>query len=222
MPPIVSVVGKSNVGKTTLLEKLVAELKRRGRRVATVKHDVHGFELDQPGKDSWRHAQAGADAVVISSPDRLALIKKTDHDSTLDEIARHLGEDYDIIITEGYKSRAAPKIEVHRKEFGGDLLSTSDELIAVATDEPLDIPVWQCSLDDAGKLADLLEQTFMNRPEPALATLYADGVALPASAFVQQFVSHTVFGMLSALRGVNRPKSVEIFLRRQEAPAEKD
>lgn len=68
MLPIVCIVGKSNVGKTTLLEGLITELKRRGHRVATVKHDVHGFEIDQPGKDSWRHAQAGSDAVVISSP----------------------------------------------------------------------------------------------------------------------------------------------------------
>lgn len=222
MPPVISIVGKSNVGKTTLLEKLVAELKRRNRRVATVKHDVHGFDLDKPGKDSWRHAQAGADAVVISSPDKLALLKKTDHDSTLDEIARLLGEDYDIIITEGYKSRTAPKIEVHRKACGEGLLSTADELIGIATDEPLDIPVWQCSLEDASKLADLVEQTFIVPREPALVSLYADGVGVPVSAFVQQFVSQTIFGMLSALRGVKQPKSVDIFLRKQETPAAKD
>jgi len=71
--PVVSIVGKSNSGKTTLLEKLIPELKRRGYRVATVKHDTHGFEIDRPGKDTWRLAQAGADAVVISSGDKLAL-----------------------------------------------------------------------------------------------------------------------------------------------------
>ena len=76
MIPVVSIVGKSNSGKTTLLEKLIPELKRRGYRVATVKHDTHGFEVDQPGKDTWRLAQAGADAVVISSSDKLALIKR--------------------------------------------------------------------------------------------------------------------------------------------------
>ena len=85
--PMISVVGKSDTGKTTLLEKLVAELKRRGYRVATVKHDTHGFDIDQPGKDSWRHAQAGSDVVVISGPDRLALIEKREREMTLDEIA---------------------------------------------------------------------------------------------------------------------------------------
>lgn len=216
MPPIVSVVGKSNVGKTTLLEKLVAELKRRGRRVATVKHDVHGFDLDKPGKDSWRHAQAGADAVVISSPDKLALIKKTDHDSSLDEIARLVGDDYDIIITEGFKSRAAPKIEVHRKEVARELLSSSDELIAVATDEPLDIAVYQTPLDDASKLADLLEETFMNEREAEDVSLFVDGSKVSLSGFVQEFVARTIFGMMSALKGVNNPRSLDIFLRKRD------
>lgn len=216
MPPIVSIVGKSNVGKTTLLEKLVAELRRRNRRVATVKHDVHGFDLDKPGKDSWRHAQAGSDAVVISGPDKLALIKKTDHDSTLDEIVRLLGEDYDIVITEGYKSRNAPKIEVHRRELGEGLLSTPDELVAVATDEPLDVPVWQCSLEEISKLADLLEETFITPREPAAVTLFADGAAITLSSFVQEFVSKTIFGMLSALRGIKDPESIDIFLRKRD------
>src|SRR3972149_7687440 len=101
MTPVVSIVGKSNVGKTTLLERLVVEIKRRGYCVATIKHDVHGFDIDKPGKDSWRHAQAGSDAVVISSPQKLALIKKVDHDSSLDEILQLVGPHFDIILTEG-------------------------------------------------------------------------------------------------------------------------
>ncbi|MFQ6112165.1 MAG: molybdopterin-guanine dinucleotide biosynthesis protein B, partial [Nitrospinota bacterium] len=75
MVPIICIVGKSEAGKTTLMESLIAELKGRGYSVATVKHDVHGVDLDQPGKDSWRYAQAGSDAVVLSSPTTLALIK---------------------------------------------------------------------------------------------------------------------------------------------------
>src|SRR5512143_21431 len=86
MIPIVSVVGKSDSGKTTLLEKLVKELTSRGYRIGTIKHDVHSFEIDHPGKDSWRHKQAGASATVISSPAKLALVVDTDHDHTLAEI----------------------------------------------------------------------------------------------------------------------------------------
>ena len=110
MIPIISVVGKSGVGKTTFLEKLIAELKRRGYRVAAIKHDVHGFEIDRPGKDSWRLAQAGSDSVVIASPQRLALIKRLDGEMAPGEIAALLAE-VDIILTEGYKRGDAPKIE---------------------------------------------------------------------------------------------------------------
>jgi len=86
MVPIVSIVGKSDSGKTTLIEKLLPALTGRGYRVATVKHDVHGFEVDQEGKDSWRHKQAGAHTVVISSPNKVALIRDVERDLTLDEI----------------------------------------------------------------------------------------------------------------------------------------
>ena len=96
MIPIISIVGKSDSGKTTLIEKLVPELTRRGYRVATVKHDVHGFEVDREGKDSWRHKQAGAHTVVISSPQKIALIRDVEKDSTLDEIRRRWVQDVDL------------------------------------------------------------------------------------------------------------------------------
>lgn len=160
--PMISVVGKSDTGKTTLLVKLVAELKRRGYRVATVKHDTHGFEVDQPGKDSWRHAQAGSDVVVISGPNRLALIEKRQREATLDEIAGRVGN-VDIILTEGYKRGDKPKIEVSRREKGSELLCTEDELIAIATDQPFAMNVPQFDLDDAAGLVDLIEERFLFR-----------------------------------------------------------
>ena len=159
--PIISVVGKSGVGKTTFLEKLIAELKRRGHRVAIVKHDVHGFEIDQPGKDSWRLAQAGSDSVVIASPQRLALIKRLDREMALDEIAALL-TDVDIILTEGYKRGDAPKIEVARRERGEELLCTPDELLAIVSDQSFDLAVPQFGLDDARGTADLLEEEFLS------------------------------------------------------------
>ena len=96
MIPIISIVGKSDSGKTTLIEKLVPELTRKGYRVATVKHDVHGFEVDREGKDSWRHKQAGAHTVIISSPQKIALIRDVEKDSTLDEIRRRWVQDVDL------------------------------------------------------------------------------------------------------------------------------
>jgi molybdopterin-guanine dinucleotide biosynthesis protein B len=85
-PPVVCFVGKSNSGKTTLIEKLVLEFTSRGLAVGTIKHDVHGFDIDIPGKDSWRHKKAGARRTVISSPAKLSLIQDTDHDHSLGEI----------------------------------------------------------------------------------------------------------------------------------------
>jgi molybdopterin-guanine dinucleotide biosynthesis protein B len=98
MIPIVSIVGKSGSGKTTLIEKLVPELTRRGHRVATVKHDVHGFEVDREGKDSWRHKKAGAHTVVISSPEKAALIRDVERDLNLAEIRDKLIQEVDLIL----------------------------------------------------------------------------------------------------------------------------
>jgi molybdopterin-guanine dinucleotide biosynthesis protein B len=163
MVPIVSVVGKSGAGKTTFLEQLVRELKRRGYRLAVVKHDTHGFEIDKPGKDTWRMAQAGTDVVVISSPEKMAMIKKTGRDLPLDEIARYIGDDVDLILSEGYKRGDKPKIEISRAEVSSELLCTEDELIALVTDQAFDINVPQFALDDFGGLADLLEREVLRR-----------------------------------------------------------
>jgi molybdopterin-guanine dinucleotide biosynthesis protein B len=162
MIPIISVVGKSGVGKTTFLEKLIVELKRRGRRVATIKHDVHGFEIDQPGKDSWRLAQAGSDSVVIASSQRLALIKRLNKEMPLGEIAALL-TDVDIILTEGYKRGDAPKIEVSRRERGGELLCAPHELVAIVADQPFDLDVPRFDLEDARGVVDLLERGFLSK-----------------------------------------------------------
>jgi len=161
MPPVISIVGKSKTGKTTLLESLVAELKGRGYRVATVKHNHHDFELDRPGKDSWRYAQAGSDAVVISSPHKLALIKPQDHDASIEEILNLLGEEFDIVLIEGFRRGHAPKIEVHRKGLKEGLLCTLEELIAIVTDEPIDADVPQFSIGDASQITDLIEARLM-------------------------------------------------------------
>jgi molybdopterin-guanine dinucleotide biosynthesis protein B len=162
MIPILSVVGKSNVGKTTLVEKLLRELKARNYRVATVKHDVHGFNIDIPGKDTWRHGEAGADVVIISSPAKMAMIKKVDEEMTLDEIAEAI-EGVDLIMTEGYKRGNKPKIEVFRQGVYDDILCSKEELIALATDVEFHIGVPCYGLDDAKGLVDRIEETLLNK-----------------------------------------------------------
>ncbi len=157
MSLVVSVVGRSNSGKTTLLEKLIVELKKRGYTVAAVKHSGSDFQLDHPGKDSWRLTEAGSDAVLLVSPHRLALMQRVSHPPTFEEVVDFLGNKFDFVIIEGFKESSIPKIEVHRKELGG-LISSPDKLFAVVTDEQLDIPVPQFSNRDGVALADLLEK----------------------------------------------------------------
>ncbi|MBN1136223.1 MAG: molybdopterin-guanine dinucleotide biosynthesis protein B [Anaerolineae bacterium] len=161
--PVVSFVGKSGVGKTTALELVIRELKRRGRRVGTVKHDTHGFDMDKPGKDSWRHAEAGSDVVVVSGPRKIALIHRLDEEMALDEIIRLMG-DVEIVLTEGYKRGDKPKIEVTRKERGTELLCQAEELVGIMADYPLEVemPVPLFALDDAAGVVDLLEKLYLH------------------------------------------------------------
>lgn len=162
MIPVVSVVGSSNAGKTTLVVKLLAELKLRGYKVATVKHDVHGFDIDVPGKDTWRHAQAGADTVILSSPLKIATIRNVEQEVSLDDIIAGVSG-VDLILTEGYKRANKPKIEVFRAETCRELVSKPEELIAVATDCNLTLDVPCYDLDDACGLIDRIEQLFLCR-----------------------------------------------------------
>ena len=166
--PIVSVVGKSDSGKTTLLEKLVPELKTRGYRVGTIKHDVHGFDIDHEGKDSWRHKKAGAHTVVISSPKKVSVIRDVDTEATLDGLASKYFQDVDIILTEGYKRQDKPKIEVFRSQVHDRPLCTKeDHLLALVSDIPVDLGVPRFELDDIKGLADLVQETFLTKPSHA-------------------------------------------------------
>lgn len=155
--PIISIIGKSNSGKTTLLEKVIAELKRRNYRVGTVKHHSHrGFEIDKPGKDSWRHAQAGSDHVVLVAPDKLASIKLLQEEISLDEIAATM-QDVDVILTEGFKHAGKPTIEILRAERSRELLCSPDTLLAVVTNFELETAVPHYNWNDIDGITGLIE-----------------------------------------------------------------
>jgi len=212
MIPIISVVGKSQVGKTTLLERLIAELKRRGYRVGTIKHDTHGFEIDKPGKDSWRHAQAGSDVVLISSPEKLALIKGVDRERTLDELLAYMG-DVELVLTEGYKSGDKPKIEVSRQARGQELLCDEEELLALVTDQPFDLDVPQFDFEDVVGLADLIEERFLSAPRESRLSLIVDGREVPLrTEFARQVVGAVVRAIVSTLHGTKGAKRVLLLL----------
>lgn len=163
--PVITVIGLSGSGKTTLLEKLIAELKRRGYRIATIKHHSHaGFEVDQPGKDSWRFAQAGSDHVVIAAPDKIASYRVLDRELTLDEIVADI-RDVDIILVEGFRHEGKPTLEVVRLERGNPLIGNPDQRFAVASDAPMDIGVPWFHLDDFQGVANLIERLFLKKGE---------------------------------------------------------
>jgi molybdopterin-guanine dinucleotide biosynthesis protein B len=211
MIPIVSIVGKSDSGKTTLIEKLLPELIRRGYRIATVKHDVHGFEVDREGKDSWRHKQAGAHTVIISSEKKIALIRDIEKDLTLDELRGRLVQDVDLILSEGYKKDIQPKIEIFRKEKHKELLCTrEDNLVAIVSDQPFDVGVPCFGLDDMRGLADFIEGRFLKTKKNGEVSLRVNGKPVPLTSFVSDFVRNTVKGMVSALKGCQNAKRIEI------------
>jgi molybdopterin-guanine dinucleotide biosynthesis protein len=134
-PALVAIVGKSDSGKTTLIEKVVPELVKLGLRVGTVKHDAHSFEIDHPGKDSWRHGQAGAHAYVIASPERLAYIAKLDGEMPLADIVRRYFAGFDLVIAEGYKATAPHRVEIFRAGAGHTSpLCAPGEALALVTD----------------------------------------------------------------------------------------
>ncbi len=167
--PLVSFVGNSGVGKTTFLEKLLRVLKARGYRVAAVKHDVHNFEIDKPGKDSYRLTQAGSDIVVLSSPHRLALLEEVEEERTLDDLVAMVANRVDIVVTEGYRGAAAQKIEVSREAHSTALTAAVDHLIAIVTDHPFDLDLPEFGLDDSAAVADFLEQRFSLAPRRFLS-----------------------------------------------------
>ena len=159
MAKVINIIAcKSNVGKTTLIEGLIKELKLRGHNVATIKHDAHDFEIDKEGKDTWRHRKAGAEAVVISSKSKMAMIKEIKQQISLDELI-NLVSDYDFVIVEGYKKSSYKKIEVFRSAVSTEIITPKEKLIAVASDIELNLDgVLEVNINDYKSLAHIVEE----------------------------------------------------------------
>ncbi|MCP3955357.1 MAG: molybdopterin-guanine dinucleotide biosynthesis protein B [Desulfobacterales bacterium] len=160
MPSLVAIVGNSDTGKTTLIEKLIPSLKQKGYTVGTVKHTHHGFKMDKPGKDTWRHQTAGADTVVAVSPQRIAIVKTSPLDSL--EAALPYLEDRDIVLAEGFKGGNCPKIEIFRKAAGGQPVCLEDpRLVALVTDVEIETGLPLFDPDDVDLIADFIEKQFL-------------------------------------------------------------
>ncbi len=163
--PILCFVGRSNSGKTTLIERLIPELVQAGYRVATVKHAGHGFDLDTEGKDSWRHKRAGASTVVVLSKGSLAMFSDVPDDIKVEQIRdQYLGQKIDLIIAEGWKSDGYPKIVVVRDQLG-EVPVSPEGLLAIVSNKPLEVSIPTFDPDDIKGLSELIVRQFPKRPQ---------------------------------------------------------
>lgn len=214
-PPVVSIVGKPDCGKTTLLEKLIPELTKQGYKVGTIKHHVHAFEMDKPGKDTWKHKKAGAAVVALSSPGGLGVIRDTEYDTTIEELVHRYFFDMDIVFTEGYKQEPMPKVEVYRSSVHNAPLHRDPTWSAMVSDIRIhdDLPYF--SPDDATTLADFIINTFIKPTPKPVAMLFVDGKKIPLNNFVEGFLRKTFLGMASALKGCDSAREITITIRNE-------
>lgn len=216
MLPVVSIVGHSQSGKTMLLERLIGEFKGRGYRVAAVKHTCQEFEMDKPGKDTWRYSEAGSDAVVISAPRKVAMIKPQDNNESIKGILRLLGEDFDIVLIEGFHEAHVPKIEVHRRELKEGLRCAPDELKAIVTDETLDVDRPQFSPEDISGIADFIQERIIGKRGDE-TVLFINGSPVTLNHFAKQIFASVLLGIVSTLKGVDEVRSLEVTVRKTVA-----
>ena len=215
MQPIISIVGKSDAGKTTLLEELIAELGRRDYKVAVIKHSNEDVEYDTANKDTWRFSQAGSQVSAISSTHNLAIFKKLEHDISPEELSCITEGDCDLILTEGFKQGNYPKIEVHRKELGSDLVSSPQQLIAVVTDEPLEIDVPQYTRNEIGDIADLIENRILSSDYKEDADLFINGKFISTNPAFRNLLFNTLLTMVSDIAEGEEITSLGVSLRRK-------
>ena len=157
---IYGVTGWKNCGKTGLMERLVAEFCKRGLSVSTLKHAHHSTDVDHPGTDSFRHRTAGASEVILASPNRVAIMQELRGapEPSFDALLARL-RPVDLVLVEGFKREAHPKIEAHRQEAGQPLIAPKDTSIrAVASDSPLELDRPVFDLDDTAAIADFIAQ----------------------------------------------------------------
>lgn len=224
MTPVVCIIGEQDSGKTTLIEKLIGEFVRRGYRVSTVKHTAHSFELDREGSDSYRHTKAGADKVALSHLMQFAMIEKRMAERGLDDIVHLLEPDTDIILAEGYKGlKDYPKIKLIKDS--PEIVSREENLIAtVGSGRSIKEDIPDFDINDPRAIVDFLEEKFMKRVDeeislpdslgfPTQVQLKVNGKDIRIKGFVQDILAKAILGMISTLRGTEKPKEVEIRIK---------
>jgi molybdopterin-guanine dinucleotide biosynthesis protein MobB len=214
MHSIISIVGKSGSGKTTLLESLIVELKKRGYKVAIIKHSHHANDLDTASKDTWRFTRAGSELSVINSLDHLAIYKKMDGYFDPQEISDFILWDYDLILTEGFKGSHYPKIEVHQSEQGEELLTNPEQLLAIVTDKTLALDIPQFSREDIKGISDLIENTLIKYNRENNLNLIVNGKTVPIESPLEDLITRTLLAMIPGQTDNGVVKNLHISLRR--------
>ncbi len=164
MPPVLALIGKPNCGKTTLIEKLIPALAEKGVRVGTIKHHHGEIQMDTPGKDTWRHKQAGAQVVLLSSPVGIGLIQDTAGDTPVEDLVSRYFQEVDLVIAEGYKWSTLPKIEVFRSTvYDEPMQEPGKTLVAMVSDVEIrqDLPWFK--YDDIGSLVEFILEKIINQ-----------------------------------------------------------
>ncbi len=211
MIPAVAFVGPSQVGKTTLIERLIPELAKRNYRVATIKHAGHEVIVDTPLKDSWRFSQSGSDLVIVASDETAFWVQKG-RPIAIETILRLADDHADIALVEGFRQSTLPRIEVHRKTVSTDLLTPHEMLLGVITDETLDVSVPQFDFADVAGIADLLVRQLVQASRNEVQAV-VNGKKLFLNPFMQFLVARTILGMMSAMKGAGDIRTLDLTIR---------
>lgn len=216
MSLVLAITGKSDAGKTFLIERLVPEMKERGYKVAAIKHCPHGFDLDVEGKDSWHFTKAGAEGVLLQSPAGLGLIRiGTGTAASLDELAKRYFPDFNLVLAEGFaRDESTKTVEVLRKGIHEQLESPPERLIAVVADFtiPTGRPVF--GPNEIRRIADFLEKLIEeDQQSPATVQLRINGDPVFLNEFVQSMIKGTVAGLIAPLKKKEDEEMREIEVR---------
>jgi molybdopterin-guanine dinucleotide biosynthesis protein B len=219
MPLIISIVGYSNSGKTRLLEKMIPILKAKGYSVGVIKKTREEFLLDQPGKDTHKFGQAGADGVVLSGSGHIAFFGKMDESeiSVLDQIEQSFFSERDIVLTEGFKKENKPKIVVLTKGKEEKLFQEiSGSVVATVGQKPARADLPHFKPEDPEGLVRMLEDRFLTDRKKAPIRVILDGKNIPMNHFVQDIITNGIMGMLSPLKGFQDSYKIEVKINLQE------
>lgn len=218
-PFILGIVGKSDTGKSTLILKLIPELVKRGYRVGTIKNCPHGFDIDKKGKDSWRFSQAGSEGILLTSPDRFALVRRGENksDKEIPELICLLFYGFDIVLVEGYSSlEGIKKIELLRKGISHCMDTSLKKVVALVSDIEMgvDKPVFRP--DEVNRIVDFMEEAMQTNNINKGVEILINGESLPLNHFVQRMVKNLALAVVEPLKKNSKEDITEVIIKVSE------